>query len=31
MKGRWLGPDCGDEDDEQHDSRTVDEDEDDQG
>ena len=31
LKGRWLGPDCGDEDDEQNDSRTDDEDEDDQG
>jgi hypothetical protein len=31
LKGRWLGPDCGDEDDEENDSRTDDEDEDDQG
>jgi hypothetical protein len=29
LKGRWLGPDCGDEDDEENNSRTDDEDEDD--
>jgi hypothetical protein len=29
LKGRWLGPDCGDEDDSEDDSRTDDEDEDD--
>lgn len=27
LQGRWLGPDCGDEDDEDNDSRTDDEDE----
>jgi hypothetical protein len=31
LSGRWLGPDCGDEDDADDDSRTDDEDEDDQG
>ena len=30
LKGRWLGPDCGDEDDADDDSRTDDEDEEDQ-
>lgn len=31
LKGRWLGPDCGDEDDSDDDSRTDDEDEEDSG
>jgi hypothetical protein len=30
LKGRWLGPDCGDEDDEDDETRTDDEDESDQ-